>query len=375
MSGRENTINRLFPQPVSLKPRNGPVPAAIGRLGAGKHATLPLRGSETAAADPPTVPQPPRQIACSPKPGGFGAGRLPGTPCCLAHLGRGRFGSRACPAHIFAIRRRPPAEVNMVVDTSHPTRSKLLFLNEQQNAAFDTEFHAAEELEAKFLLLERLSEGKPFEILDLGGGNGLFVDQLLARFPNSHATILDVSASLLAKNSPSDRKQLIHSSIELIPDILAGRRFDYITLNWVLHHLVGNSYRACGENCLNTLIQCRERLKPNGLLIVTENMFDGYLGSNLAAYIIYAITATRWPWFVRFAGRFFNTAGVGVCFRSRRAWRQMFAQAGFDVVAFQQGLVWWWLRRSLRGIAFHLLFVKSVSHGHFFLSAQGRGTS
>ena len=52
----------------------------------------------------------------------------------------------------------------MVVDTSHPTRSKLLFLNEQQNAAFDTEFHGAEELEAKFLLLERLSEGKPFEL-------------------------------------------------------------------------------------------------------------------------------------------------------------------------------------------------------------------
>jgi ubiquinone/menaquinone biosynthesis C-methylase UbiE len=260
----------------------------------------------------------------------------------------------------------------MVLGSSHAPKSKFLLLNEEQNSAFDAEFHSKEELEAKFLLLERLVEGKPFNILDLGGGNGLFVDQLLDRFPNSYATIVDVSACLLARNTSSDRKELIHSAIEHIPDILAGRTFDYITVNWVFHHLIGNSYRACRENCHTTLMQCKELLKPNGLLLVAENMFDGYLGSNLPSHVIYAITATRWPWFVRFAKRFFNTAGVGVCFQSRRAWQQMFAQAGFDVVAFQQGLVWWWLNSfsSFRGMAIHFLFVKSVSHGHFFLALR-----
>jgi ubiquinone/menaquinone biosynthesis C-methylase UbiE len=254
----------------------------------------------------------------------------------------------------------------MVHNTIHPFERKFRRLSEKQNAAFDAEFHSHEELEKKFLLLEKLNEDKPFNLLDLGGGNGLFVDQLLARFPKSSATILDISAPLLAKNTPSDRKELIHSAIEYIPNLLTGRTFDYITMNWVLHHLVGNNYRMCWENCLDTLMQYRELLKPNGMLLVAENMFDGYLRSNFPSHLVYAITATRWPWFVRLARPFFNTAGVGVCFQSQRAWKRMFAQAGLDVVAFQPGLVWS-LGRSFRGMAFHLLFVKSVSHGHFFL--------
>jgi hypothetical protein len=151
---------------------------------------------------------------------------------------------------------------------------------------------------------------------------------------------------------------------------LRGRTFDCITANWVFHHLVGNDYRTSWKNCLDTLIQCKELLKPNGMLLVAENMFDGYLRSNIPSHLIYAITATRWPWFVRLAKRFFNTAGVGVCFQSRREWGHMFAQAGFDLVAFQPGLVWWWLGRTFRGMAMRLLFLKSVSQGHFFLTPE-----
>lgn len=241
-----------------------------------------------------------------------------------------------------------------------------LLLSEEQNAAFDAEFHSREELETKFLLLEELSEDRPFNVLDLGGGNGIFVDQLLARFPKSTATIVDISSLLLAKNKPSGRKELFHGSIECMSDILGGHTFDYITVNWVFHHLVGNSYRASRNNCHDALMKCKELLKPNGMLIVAENMLTGYLRSNLPSHIIYAITAIRWPWFVRVAKRFFNTAGVGVCFQSQRAWRHMFAEAEFNVIAFQRGLVWWRLGRSFRDILIHMLFVKSVSHGHFF---------
>jgi ubiquinone/menaquinone biosynthesis C-methylase UbiE len=256
------------------------------------------------------------------------------------------------------------------MDAGHyRSKSKFLVLDEAQNRAFDTEFHSREELESKFVLLQEWMNDKPFNVLDLGGGNGIFADQLLARFPASSVTILDISGVLLAKNRPSDRKELIHDSIENISNSLAGRTFDCITLNWVLHHLIGSGYKACRENCLDTLIRCKAILKPNGKVLVAENMFDGYLKSNLPSFIIYTITATKWPWFVRLAKRFFNTAGVGVCFQSQRAWQNMFAQAGFHVASFQRGLVWWWLS-SFPHILIHLLFVRSVSHGHFFLEAK-----
>jgi ubiquinone/menaquinone biosynthesis C-methylase UbiE len=252
---------------------------------------------------------------------------------------------------------------------NYRSKSKFLVLGEEQNVAFHQEFHSPEELESKFALLEEWMNDKPFNVLDLGGGNGIFADRLLARFPKSSVTILDISPFLLAQNRPSDRKELIHDSIENMGNILAGRTFDCITLNWVLHHLIGNSYRTCRENCLDTLIRCKVILKPKGKVLVAENMFDGYLKSNLPSFIIYTIAATKWPWFVQLTKRYFNTAGVGVCFQSQRAWQNMFAQAGFHVASFQRGLVWWWLS-SFPGVLIHLLFVRSVSHGHFFLEIK-----
>jgi ubiquinone/menaquinone biosynthesis C-methylase UbiE len=247
-------------------------------------------------------------------------------------------------------------------------KTQFLPLSEEQNAAFDREFHSRQELECKFSLLGR--DTGAFKVLDLGGGNGLFADQVLARFPKSSVTVLDISSLLLAKNKSSHRKELIHGSIECMANILVERRFDYITMNWVLHHLVGNSYSACRENCLETLERCKGLLEPNGVLVIAENMFDGYLGSNLPSHLIYALTVIRWPWFVRLAKRFFNTAGVGVCFQSRWAWHKIFAEAGYDLIVFQEGLFWWWLAHSLRGLMFHFLFIKSVSHGHFFLKPK-----
>jgi methylase of polypeptide subunit release factors len=102
-----------------------------------------------------------------------------------------------------------PIGLRAATEHRRQQKGQFLLLNEKQNAAFDMEFHSREELATKFLLLEELSEDRPFNVLDLGGGNGIFVDQLLARFPKSSATIVDISSLLLAKNKPSERKRLI----------------------------------------------------------------------------------------------------------------------------------------------------------------------
>jgi SAM-dependent methyltransferase len=257
------------------------------------------------------------------------------------------------------------------MDAHHPASSgTFLLLDEAQNVTYNVEYHTSEELEAKLTAIDELCH-EPFpNILDLGGGNGAFADQLLARFPKSTVTILDISAALLEKNISSPRKELVHGSIEDMLAILPERNFDYITINWVLHHLVGNNYRACKENCVRTLKSCKALLRPNGMLIIAEDTFEGYLGSNLPSHLIYAITSIRWRWFVRLSQGWFNTAGVGVCFQSQQVWQRIFVETGFDLIAFQRGLVWWWLRRSLRGLVIHLLFVKSISHGHFFLKPR-----
>jgi hypothetical protein len=87
------------------------------------------------------------------------------------------------------------------------------------------------------------------------------------------------------------------------------------------------------------------------------------------SHIIHGISSIKWQWIVRFTQRFFNTAGVGVCFQSQRAWERIFAEPGFDVVAFQRGLLWWWLGRSLRWMM-PRLFVKAIFTRSLFSEAE-----
>jgi hypothetical protein len=89
---------------------------------------------------------------------------------------------------------------------------------------------------------------------------------------------------------------------------------------------------------------------------------------NQPSHIIYGISSIKWQWIVRFTQRFFNTAGVGLCFQLQ--WERIFAEAGFDPVAFQRGLLCYWLGPSLRWMMTRLLFVKAISHGHFFLKPK-----
>ncbi len=63
---------------------------------------------------------------------------------------------------------------------------ELKYLVEEQNAAFDEEYHSAAELRSKVeLLRKQFGNDGPRSIPDLGGGNGIFLDALLAEFPKA----------------------------------------------------------------------------------------------------------------------------------------------------------------------------------------------
>mgnify|MGYP003383224752 CR=1 FL=1 len=241
-----------------------------------------------------------------------------------------------------------------------------LILSEQQAEAFDAEYHSPPEMEAKIAAIRARHGDRSFNLLDLGGGNGVFADRILAAFPNAQATILDVSQALLDRNVPSNRKELVLGSIEDMETLLAGKTFDVISVNWVLHHLVGRSHRACGQNCLQTLETCRRMLSPDGEIIVAENLYQGYFESNVPSHLVYGITSVRFRPFAKLARRVgFNTAGVGVCFRSLGAWRELFGKAGLSQVDFHQGERW--REEYPRKLGLRVLMIQQIRHGHFYL--------
>ena len=251
---------------------------------------------------------------------------------------------------------------------------ELKYLSEAQNASFDAEYHSPQEMQAKLkLLAERFPGGGPRTILDLGGGNGKFLDALLDAFPNARGVLVDISQHLLDSNKPHPRKELIRASVSECNDVLGDRKFDLITVNWLLHHLVGPSRDVCTQNCLTTLEMCKGHLAEGGALFVAENLFEGFAGTNIPSHVIYAITRVKFSPFVRFARRFFNTAGVGVCFRNERDWRNLLHRVGLE----PKETIYrpWASEKGMKKLMIYALGLKSRGHGHFFCPRRAQSAA
>jgi hypothetical protein len=244
----------------------------------------------------------------------------------------------------------------------------LVYLNETQNKNFNREYHSRQEMGDKLSRLTAAELPEAARILDLGGGNGKFLDGLLCYFKSWRGTLLDVSPGLAAINVPMDRKQIVIGSVGDLDKLLPGQKFDVITVNWLLHHLIGSNYAACERNCVATLRACGAVLARNGYIVVSENMFDGFFETNIPSFVIYCITRIRAPWFVKISRRYFNTAGIGVCFRSRKSWRKIFREAGLDIAIEDQGRLW--ALTGKRGSMNRLLGIRAIYHRHFYLQSN-----
>jgi SAM-dependent methyltransferase len=241
-------------------------------------------------------------------------------------------------------------------------------LDDTQAAAFNEDYAEGGRWDAVKACIDRDFAGGDFSFLDIGGGNGRFADRLLLRYPNARGTVLDNSQVLLALNVPNERKDLICKSVESVSDI--KDRFDLISVHWLLHHLVGESYSQTRRNQMRTLRALRALLTPRGRISVFENMYQGWVREGLPGWLSYHITsARRIAWVVSRMGA--NTAGVGVCFLSKREWLTTFHETGLEVLSYAEPDNWVWPLRLEWRILLHL---KHIRVGHVWLRADVSAT-
>ncbi|MGA7541185.1 MAG: class I SAM-dependent methyltransferase [Steroidobacteraceae bacterium] len=238
-------------------------------------------------------------------------------------------------------------------------------LSDAQVEPFDMEYVEGRRWLAIRELIQRDFPDGDFTLLDVGGGNGRFADRILAEFPNSVATVLDNSESLLSRNAPNPRKTVIRESVENLASIDGSRRFDIVCFHWLLHHLVSDSYRRTSSNQLEALKCAKRLLTPRGRISVFENMYQGYVSEGLPGLLIYHLTSAKsLTRLVRAMGA--NTAGVGVCFRSSRDWARMTASAGLQTADYTEPDDWVWPQRMAWRV---LLHIRSIRVGHLWLIA------
>lgn len=212
------------------------------------------------------------------------------------------------------------------------------------------------------IIKKRIDQDFPhgnFSCLDIGGGNGMFADKLLNSYPSCRVTVLDNSQLLLAKNLPNKRKTTFCESVANISQF--DMKFDLITINWVLHHLVSNSYQETRKNISQTLQNAAILLSPNGRISIFENMYNGLIVDQLPSILIYHLTSAQGIRFlIRRMGA--NTAGVGVCFLSKNQWDSTIKNARLKILDYTDDSPW-----TIPVIRKILLHLGNIRVGHFWL--------
>lgn len=202
-------------------------------------------------------------------------------------------------------------------------------LSEDQTRSFDVEYVDDDLWRLLSARLEGRLDRPDSTALDVGGGNGVFVDRILETFPEARVTNIEPASNLAARNRSHPRKRVVGDTFQnAVLDI--AEKFDVIFFNWVLHHFVVSGYRNTRDCQVDALRHAQVMLRDNGVVAIFENLYSGNTIDNLPSRIIYELTRSRALKGVtsRLGA---NTAGVGVCFHSQAGWRQLLDEAGFEI--------------------------------------------
>jgi|GEM_PF-2758937 len=172
---------------------------------------------------------------------------------------------------------------------------------------------------------------RPWSMLDVGGGSGILSDYLHEQFPQSRATVLDISPELLDANVRAPWKTVLRGSATDLAARAGGKRFDLVCIHNVLHHVVDGGYRSSGMRVRSVVRQVYDILAPRGHISLFEMSYRGWPVESLSGRIVFQWTSNRALGLLcRRLGA--NAGGVGVRFLPEAAWRDMLVRSGFDVL-------------------------------------------
>ena len=200
-------------------------------------------------------------------------------------------------------------------------------LSNTQTEAFDVEYVNDGLWQVLEPFLAEKLDG-PGRFLDVGGGNGMLVDRILNAFPKSEGVNLEPAPNLVLANKLNLRKEVIALPLQELDENIG--QFDVITINWVLHHLVAGRYAETRTCQIDALRNLKRLMKPGAYLLAFENIYEGQIIDEGPSRIIHGLTASKI--LASLTARLgANTAGVGVCFHSKKGWQKIFRDSGLDV--------------------------------------------
>jgi len=211
--------------------------------------------------------------------------------------------------------------------------AEIIQLAEERVESFD---HDATAIHAVAPVVEAVRRFIPVQkhltLLDVGGGNGTFLDTMLQAMSETSGTLIEMSQAMAEKNSRSDCKTIVCANfLDWAAKTAQGsKRFDVIFFNFVLHHFVGKHRDESIRLQSQALEAAKSVLADGGLIVVYEIHYNGLFYDELPSKLIHALSSSKvLAPLTKLMGA--NTAGYGVCFHSESYWRSLFGQAGLRV--------------------------------------------
>jgi|GEM_PF-2936339 len=221
----------------------------------------------------------------------------------------------------------------------------------------------------RFFLEYMETHRKGTRCLDIGGGSGRFAGAVLKRFPRHRVTVVDPSPVMLEGiTSPEVEKVQGH-----LPDNLnVASRYDYVSVNDVLHHVCGSTEDESMELAVRSLIEIRKVLAPDGVLFLHELFYESYVREDLTRALIFRWLRAQNRLGLRMPVKELRP-GLMVNFYTRAELRDMIQRSGYRVVAYDE-FSW-----SEPRIKKRLLFLRDWGDAFFVLKAaempEGRGSA
>lgn len=198
-------------------------------------------------------------------------------------------------------------------------------------------------------------------VTDVGGGYGFFA-QRLSHLAGCKVKVVDTDSASVDASVRSGVPAVLGDALH--PPITGDE--DIVTLNLILHHLVGNSEKATLELQTDALAVWRSHVRA---VFVNEYIYESFL-PGIAGRLIYQITKSP---LLSTIGRMLsavapslraNTFGVGVRFRDQHEWQSLFVAAGYEVASSIRG------QSEPVSLLWHLLLLKSIHRDSFLLQPR-----
>jgi len=214
----------------------------------------------------------------------------------------------------------------------------------------------------KALVGNSLSPGG--KVVDVGGGAGYFALEVQKQ-TELRVRVLDTDehsvASCIKSGIDADLEDALSPSIHEDDEICC--------FNMILHHLVGKNETQ------TRLLQCKALyawVAESRKIFVNEYIYESYFCERFSAKIIWYITSSN---ILSKLGKLIsrvvpslraNTFGVGVRFRAKSEWIDLFKTLGLEIVGYDKGDE----ESTSLTIARKLLFIKSCRRDSFLLQLK-----